>query len=312
MLLHQVERTLRVEAPGHDQGRPGRHGEHRREEAPRVEHGRGDVDPPLAVERDLGDDRPRPGQPLGLGAGRALRQARGATREDHDGAVPRRCRPLGHIARRDQGLQRLVAADPTVLDLTVGPGDERPVRDLDALHHRKELLVDDQQVDAFAFADVARLRSGEVGVQVQEAQAALGRAEGRVEQTPVVAGEQPDRRPFADTPSREAFGEGVRPLVELAERERPEIVLEADPVRVAHRGVDDAAARGAVLVHGLQALEQYPRVAPTDHPGPGQRGHRTGLDRRPFDRRAELLTEDGRVDHRVEPRGGTAAGTIRV
>ena len=130
-----------------------------------------------------------------------------------------------------------------------------------------------QQRDALAFADVAQLGTGEVGVQVQHPGSDLGGAEGDVEEAPVVAAQNPDPVAFGDPAGAQAACQRVRASIELGERQRSELVDQANPVAVADCGDRDRAAQLSQPVERAKDRERASRWIGADHAGaPGVHG----------------------------------------
>ena len=135
-----------------------------------------------------------------------------------------------------------------------------------------------EQRDILARAHVTELGSGEIRVEVQDAGAELRRGEADVDESPVVATEDPDRIVPADTAVGEDGGESVGPVVELPEREWSELVDEADPVRMADRGDRDGGAELTEFVERPERLDRLSWRPAAEHPRADHRRQRPSLD----------------------------------
>ena len=268
MMRHGPQRVLGVELPPqHERG-----GERERErevcEAPRVEHRRGDHRRALGPQRDLRQHRRHRLERVGLLARSALRRAGGAGREDHNATLLRWGLALGRVSARDQVLEQRIAAGP----IGLVPGDE-PLAALRArVHEVLELIVVDDGGGLLARHDFCELWSREGGVQVQGARPQLRACHRRIYEAPVVAAHDRHSVAFADPRVREPRRERVRAQLHLGERERPAIVDERRPVRVADRSAGvGGGRRGAPAPQGGGGAHRLVGPRRLEHAGGEQR-----------------------------------------
>src|SRR5206468_3923989 len=110
----------------------------------------------------------------------------------------------------------------------VVPGDEAQPAGRLVADKTGVLLVEDQSGRVFPGDHVTDLRAGEPGVQVEGARPELRAGDGRLDEAPVVAAEDPDPVALADAGRPHTAGEGVGSPVELPDGQRPQLVVDRD------------------------------------------------------------------------------------
>jgi hypothetical protein len=186
-----------------------------------VEHRGGDHRPLARPERDHREQGGGRVERARLGARRALRRPRRARGEDDRLAALGRRLHIACVALRDQILHPRVVRLAAV---RVVPGDvalAAPRRVVDQL---LELVVVDQRLGLLALGDVGELRAGERRVEEQHVGAELRARDHRVGEAAMVAAHDADAVARLDAVGGQRVGQRVRARVDLAERERPELV----------------------------------------------------------------------------------------
>ena len=158
--------------------------------------------------------------------------------EDHVSAVLGRRVEL----RVREGAGRVV--DRRVAGLALAPADDAAQILVLGVQQLRELVVVDQGLRALPLHDLLELGRREGGVQVQGDGADLRAGHRRLDEVAVVPAHDRHTVPLSHAGVGESPGERVRSQVGLGERERPELVVDRDPVGVLDRGRDRPERRG--------------------------------------------------------------------
>ncbi len=219
-------------------------------EAPGMKERRGDHRLLASAQRDHRQQRGDRVDRLGHRARRALRRAGRPRGEDDRAALLGRRVERRAVAGVDQILEMRVAR------VALDPRHVALAPRARLLEHVRELLVVDHRLRLLALGDVGELRSAERGVEEECVGPELRAGQRRLDPAAVVAAHDRDRVAGADAIRPEPVRERVRALVELGERERPELVD--------HRClVAEVARRRGVARRGRGAEpQQRPRRVP--------------------------------------------------
>ena len=274
MLRGGRERLLGLEAVAqHD-----RRGQGERQlpmrEAPRVEQRRGDHRRLARLERDARQQR---GDGVERARARAVGSLRGSGRargEDHGAARLLRRVDLVVGAVDDQVLEQRVLG----LAVALEPADE-PLAPPAALGDELgELLVVDQRGGLLALHHVGDLRPGEARVQVQPVRPELGQRHAELDEVAVVAAQHADVVALVDAGVGQRVAEAVGALVDVLERQGPELVDDRRLVGVADRRGGVARGRGRAPAGEREAeLEDPVRAVEGDDAGPEEDVRGPGL-----------------------------------
>ena len=241
--LEAVERLLGVEPAADDERRAERDADHRLHEAERVEHRHAQLGHLARAERHLAEQAADQRQRARLAARRALRRAGRAAGQDRDPGPSRRASAGALVSAPS------ISASSVSSPGSVGPGPEAAAgRIVDPLEHVGVLVVVDEQVGALALGHLADLRSGERGVEQDDARAALGGGEHRLEEAAVVAGQDRDALAGLEAALAPGVGERIGALVELPVAQLAALVDQRRAVAVAERAGRDRAAEQAVAL----------------------------------------------------------------
>ena len=234
------------------------------------------------MRREQGRDRV---ERLRLAARGALRRAGGAAGEDDRLARLRGRDDVGRVAALDQLLERRVLG----LALRLAPGDVALAAVAGVGQHLGELLVVDDRLRLLAVGDVGELRAGERGVEEERVGPELRARDDRLDEAAVVAGHDRHVVALVDAVVGERVGERVRALLDLPERQLPELVDQRDLVGVARGGrLIAGGGRDAPADQADGGAERA--VGPLEPDDPGLREGDQGLQRV-----GDLLRDGGHV-----------------
>jgi hypothetical protein len=148
---------------------------------------------------------------------------------------------------------------------------------INALHHLAELLVVDEQVDALALGHLPNLGTREGGVEEDDARAALGGGEERLQEAAVVAGQDGHAVSRLESFAKPGGGQRVHPLVELLVGELTLLVDDGQVPAVADRGQRHGSAEHPVALEGEQHLSDAVGELGTDQARADAQGDVVGL-----------------------------------